>query len=116
MPIGCPWPDTERSMADNPTGFPGKTARLNRGGSDDRPIEDDPSASGSSIEMVISEDMGKMIAGRYEITDVIGEGGMGVVYEAYDTQVERNVAIKLVRAESARPMASSSRAFAASLR
>jgi serine/threonine-protein kinase len=50
--------------------------------------------------MVISEEVGRTINGRYEITNVIGEGGMGVVYEAYDNQVDRNVAIKLVRSDA----------------
>ncbi len=59
-----------------------------------------PDASGSSIEMVIEAEVGRTINGRYEVTRVIGEGGMGVVYEAYDRQVDRNVAIKLVRSES----------------
>jgi eukaryotic-like serine/threonine-protein kinase len=52
-----------------------------------------------SMEMVFSDDVGQKLAGRYDITRVIGEGGMGVVYEAYDTQVDRNVAIKVVRSE-----------------
>ncbi|HLT39484.1 MAG TPA: serine/threonine-protein kinase, partial [Enhygromyxa sp.] len=52
-----------------------------------------------SMEMVFSDDVGRKIASRYEITRVIGEGGMGVVYEAYDTQVDRDVAIKVVRSE-----------------
>ncbi|MCA9580128.1 MAG: serine/threonine protein kinase, partial [Myxococcales bacterium] len=46
-----------------------------------------------------NEDIGRIINNRYKITEVIGEGGMGVVYEAYDMQVERDVAIKLVRRE-----------------
>jgi serine/threonine-protein kinase len=52
-----------------------------------------------SMEMVFNNDVGNQIAGRYDITRVIGEGGMGVVYEAYDTQVDRKVAIKVVRSE-----------------
>lgn len=59
-----------------------------------------PESSGTSMEMVVTEDLGKMIRGRFQITDVIGEGGMGVVYEAWDTQVERKVAIKLVRSDT----------------
>ena len=51
------------------------------------------------MEMVFSDDVGHKIAGRYEVSRVIGEGGMGVVYEAYDTQVDRKVAIKVVRSE-----------------
>ena len=59
------------------------------------------SASSSSLEVTFNEDIGKTIGsnGRYRILDVIGEGGMGVVYEAHDIQVDRQVAIKLVRRE-----------------
>ena len=35
--------------------------------------------------------------GRYEIRRVIGVGGMGVVYEAHDTTLDRRVAVKLLR-------------------
>ncbi len=37
--------------------------------------------------------------GRYVLLDVIGAGGMGVVYAAYDPVLERKVALKLVRKE-----------------
>jgi eukaryotic-like serine/threonine-protein kinase len=66
-----------------------------------RPRPEDLGTSGSSMsmEMVFNDDVGRKIAGRYDVTRVIGEGGMGVVYEAYDTQVDRDVAIKVVRSE-----------------
>src|SRR3989442_2272237 len=40
--------------------------------------------------------------GRYEIRSKIGEGGMGEVYLAQDTQVERDVAMKIISAHIAR--------------
>ena len=38
--------------------------------------------------------------GRYVILDRIGVGGMGVVYRAYDPDLDRRIALKLVRAVS----------------
>ena len=38
--------------------------------------------------------------GRYRIETVLGRGAMGVIYRAHDPEIDRPVAIKLIRAEA----------------
>ena len=35
--------------------------------------------------------------GHYAVTALIGEGGMGQVYQATDTKLKRQVAVKILR-------------------
>ncbi|WP_082110036.1 Stk1 family PASTA domain-containing Ser/Thr kinase [Demequina phytophila] len=44
----------------------------------------------------------KILAGRYEVGDLIGRGGMAEVHVGYDTRLGRTVAIKILRADLAR--------------
>ena len=46
--------------------------------------------------------MSRILAGRYEVGDLIGTGGMADVYQGRDTRLSRPVAIKILRSDLAR--------------
>ena len=43
---------------------------------------------------------GAVFAGRYEVKEIIGAGGMGVVYRAFDRELQEPVAIKTLKQEA----------------
>ena len=45
--------------------------------------------------------IGTVLGGRYEILELLGQGGMGAVYKAADREVDRIVAVKVIRPEMA---------------
>src|ERR1700744_2581425 len=45
---------------------------------------------------------GQLLAQRYEVMSLLGEGGMGAVYKARDVELSRMVALKVIRPDLAR--------------
>src|SRR6476469_7150646 len=50
----------------------------------------------------MSSQVGTLLSGRYRLDAQVGAGGMSTVYRAFDTLLERQVAIKLMHRDIAR--------------
>lgn len=61
-----------------------------------RPVEEDLSFLDPSEDAAY---LGRL--GRFEVARIIGRGGMGIVFEAYDSHLQRNVAVKVLDPELA---------------
>lgn len=42
---------------------------------------------------------GSIFAGRYQIIEELGKGGMGRIYKVYDKEIKENIALKLLNPE-----------------
>ncbi len=78
-------PTNEQSAAGDSDGSAADTTVI------DRPASD----PGPSVRLARGTNVG-----RYVVLDFVGSGGMGVVYSAFDPELDRKLAIKLVRPEA----------------
>ena len=62
------------------------------------PLGDEPSQNESLLRMLGPSDDPRMLGriGPYEVIGVVGSGGMGVVFKAFDPSLDRIVAIKML--------------------
>jgi eukaryotic-like serine/threonine-protein kinase len=62
-------------------------------------IADQPTADPHGHVSIVP---GSVLAGRYEVLQQLGEGGMGAVYKVRDRELDRLVALKVIRPDLAR--------------
>jgi len=67
-----------------------------------KPAEEISVPHTETIQISIKElSTGSTFAGRYQIIEELGKGGMGMVYKAHDTEIKEKIALKLLKPEIA---------------
>ncbi len=82
---------------------PKDTVYCSQCGSPLRPEKEIATLSHTKTLQTPSEELtrGTTFARRYEVIEELGEGGMGKVYRVFDTKIEEEVALKLIKPEIA---------------
>jgi eukaryotic-like serine/threonine-protein kinase len=112
VPVKCPKcqsenPETSRFCADCGTqlggdGFRGHVPDSPESGTRPQKSRDVSPEVTKTLQTPINElATGSTLAGRYQIIEELGHGGMGRVYKVFDTDIQEKVALKLLRPEIA---------------
>ena len=89
-------PDTQHFCGDCGTPLPTPRIRV------EPPTAEIPALKTETYQSPVPElTTGSTFAGRYQIIEELGRGGMGKVYKVLDTKIKEKVALKLIRPEIA---------------